>query len=58
MITDDAKLISPAELAGYAEMFESCARLVEASPHPKLAAVAMMNATICIALGVKCLRSF
>ncbi len=43
--------IATADLIGYAEMYESCARLVEISPHPRLASAALLNATICIALG-------
>ncbi len=43
--------IATADLIGYAEMYEACARLVEISPHPRLASAALLNATICIALG-------
>ena len=43
--------IATADLIGYAEMYETCATLVETSPHPRLASAALLNATICIALG-------
>ena len=38
------------ELVGYSQMFDACADLVEASPHPRLAAAALLNAAISINL--------
>ncbi len=38
------------DLAGYSQMFDACADLVESSPHPRLAAAALLNAAISINL--------
>ncbi len=46
------RICAVTDLAGYPEIFETCARLVESSENRKLASAALMNATICIALGV------
>ncbi len=38
------------DLAGYSLMFDACADLVEGSPHPRLAAAALLNAVCGVAL--------
>ncbi len=38
------------ELVGYSQMFNACADLVESSPHPRLAAAALLNAAVSINL--------
>ena len=35
---------------GYSQVFDACADMVEASPHPRLAAAALLNAAISINL--------
>ncbi len=39
------------DMLGYSEMFDNCADLVEASPHPRLAAAALLNAALSINLA-------
>jgi hypothetical protein len=51
----EARGTSPGEfavtdLAGYSQMFDACADLVESSPHPRLLAAALLNAAISINL--------
>ncbi len=46
------KAILPADIAGYAEVFESCARLVAGSEHPRLAVTVLVNVCLTIALEV------
>jgi hypothetical protein len=36
---------------GYGQMFDSCADMVDASPHPRLAAAALLNAALSINLS-------
>ena len=59
MVSDVAKRVDKLEakgefavtdLAGYSQMFDACADLVESSPHPRLAAAALLNAAISINL--------
>ncbi len=38
------------DMAGYSQMFDNCADLVESSPHPRLAAAALLNAALSINL--------
>ncbi len=40
------------DIQGYSDVYEACASLVESSEHRPLACVALLNATIAIALGV------
>ena len=49
---EPAKNILPAGIIGYAEVFESCARLVAESEHPRLAATVLLNVSLTIALEV------
>ncbi len=49
---DDPKPILPADVEGYPEIFESCANLVAASEHPRLAITLLLNAVLTIALEV------
>jgi len=43
-------IVSVTDAPGYSEMFDSCADMVEASPHPRLAAAALLNAAVSINL--------
>jgi len=52
MTTEEPKNILPADIAGYAEVFESCAKLVAASEHPRLAVTVLVNVSLTIALEV------
>ncbi len=52
MTTEEPKNILPADLVGYAEVFECCAKLVAASEHPRLAATVLVNVSLTIALEV------
>lgn len=52
MTNNDPKPISPADLVGFREIFDSCAKLVAASPHPRLASVALLNVSLYIALEI------
>ena len=52
MTTDDPKPILPADLVGFREIFDSCAKLVAASEHPRLASVALLNVSLYIALEI------
>ena len=52
MTTEEPKNILPADLEGYAEGFESCAKLVAASEHPRLAATVLVNVSLTIALEI------
>ncbi len=45
------RMFAITDLKGYPEVFEVCAKLVEASEHRKLASAALLNATICICLS-------
>ena len=49
---DDPKPILPADIAGYAEVFECCAKLVAASEHPRLAVTVLVNVCLTIALEI------
>ena len=46
------KPILPADLAGFREIFDTCARLVAASPNPRLASVSLLNVSLYIALEI------
>ncbi len=52
MNTEEPKNILPADLEGYAEVFESCAKLVAASEHPRLAVTVLVNVSLTIALEI------
>ena len=39
------------DVRGYSEIFDSCANMVEASQHPKLAAAALLNVALSINLA-------
>jgi hypothetical protein len=39
-------------VAGYAELYDFCANLIEASPHPKLASAGLLNAALGISLAM------
>ena len=45
------RIFALADLEGYDRVFETCAQLVESADNRKLASAALLNATICIALG-------
>jgi len=46
------KIIQPADLAGFREIFDICAKRVAGSPHPRLASVALVNISLYIALEI------
>ncbi len=37
---------------GYAELYDFCANMIEASPHPKLASAGLLNAALAISLAM------
>ena len=51
-MTEDPKVILPADIVGYAEVFECCANMVAESEHPRLAATMFLNMSLTIALEV------
>jgi len=46
------RIFAATDIEGYAEVFETCARLVESADNMKLASAVILNVTIAIALGV------
>jgi len=52
MTDETAKNILPADVAGYAAVFETCAKLVAASEHPRLAVNLLLNVVLTIALEI------